>query len=115
VTTVARSHNFLKTGQIATGATQDYVVPVGKVAAVTSITFGKTVAGTPVSVYAAIFAPGDATVTYIAYGVFPGAVVVEGSVWSGRVVLQAGWTLRCARLSAAGSYSVSANGFLYSS
>lgn len=113
MTVVARSHNFLKTGIVTTGAVQDYVVPTGKVAACTSITFAKTLAGTALSVYVAIFAPGDATVTYVATGVFGVAANIESLSWTGRVVLEAGWTLRAARLSAAGQFSVSANGFLY--
>jgi hypothetical protein len=108
-----RSTNFMKTGAVATGAVIDYVVPVGKVAAITSITFAKTIAGTPVTAYAAIFAPGDATVTFVATGAFPNAAVIEAIVWNLRVVLSAGWTFRVARLSAAGTYSCSASGFLY--
>jgi hypothetical protein len=103
----------MKTGALATGAVQDYVVPTGKTAAVTSITFAKSVGGVAVSVYAAIFAPGDATVTYVAYGVFGAAAAPEMIVVPLRVVLEAGWTFRVARFSAAGTYSCSAGGFLY--
>jgi hypothetical protein len=109
----ARSHSFTKTGSLATGAVQDTVIPAGKTAAITSITFAKTVGGVAVSIYAAIFAPGDATVTYVGYGVFGAAAAPEVIVWTGRVILNAGWTFRVARFSAAGTYSVSAGGFLY--
>jgi hypothetical protein len=113
VTTPARSHNFLKTGIITTGALQDYTVPTGKTAAVTSITIAKTQVSVALSVYCAIFAPGDVTVTYVAVGVFGAAANIEATVWAGRVTLAAGWTFRVARLSAAGQYSASVNGFLY--
>jgi hypothetical protein len=113
VSSVLRSTNFLKTGVVTTAAVKDYVVPAGKVAVVTSVTFTKTLAGTAISIYAAIFAPGDATTTFVATGVFGAAANIESLSWSGRVVLQAGWTFRMARLSAAGQWAGSANGFLY--
>lgn len=98
---------------MTTGAVQDYVVPTGKTAALKSLTVAKTQVSVAVTAYVAIFAPGDATVTYVWTAVFGAAANIESLVWAGTVVLEAGWTLRAARLSAAGQYACSASGFLY--
>ena len=110
---VARTTNFLKTGTQTTGVI-DYVVPAGKVAAVTSITFAKQVVGAACTAYAAIFAPGDSTTTIIAAGVLPSTTILEVISWLGRVVLEDGWTLRVGRLNGTGQWASSAAGFLYS-
>ncbi len=90
-------------------------MPTGKVAAVTSITFAKTQISVACSIYVGIFAPGDTTLTYVATVAFGTAANIESFSWVGRVTLEPGWTLRTARFSAAGQFSVSASGFLYSS
>jgi hypothetical protein len=108
----ARSTNFHKIAVQTTGVF-DYTVPTGKVAAVTSASYAKTIANTPVSVYMGFFAPGDANVSLCDAQVFSGVTVVEVANHQLRVVLQAGWTLRMARLSAAGTWSAQASGFLY--
>lgn len=105
------SKNFLKTGTQTTG-NFDYVVPTGYRASIKGMTAYKAVAATPVDVFFGIFAPGDATLTPVWIAVMLGTTKVESMVWNGTVVIEAGWTLRATRSTAAGTWSASASGFL---
>lgn len=87
-------------------------MPTGYKASVKGMTAYKAVAATPVDVLFQIFAPGDATGTPIWIASMIGTTKVESQVWSGTVVLNAGWTLRVQRSSAAGTWSASASGYL---
>jgi len=105
------SKNFHKTGTQTTGVI-DFVVPTGYVAVVKGMTAYKTVAATPVDVLFSIFAPGDATASPIWIASMIGTTKVESLTLLTDVVLQAGWTLRVQRSTAAGSWSATASGFL---
>lgn len=105
------SKNFLKTGTQTTGII-DYVVPTGYVASVKGLTAYKTIAATPVDVLFGMFAPGDATLTPIWIAVMLGTTKVESLTLLTTAVLEAGWTLRVQRSTAAGSWSAQASGFL---
>lgn len=108
------SANFLKTGSQTTG-TFDFVVPTGRVASVQGMTAYKATATPACDVIFMIFAPGDATTSPIWIASMPSTTVIQSMVWVGKVVLQAGWTLRAQRSSVAGTWSATASGFLLTS
>lgn len=105
------SQDFIQSAA-QTAGTVNYTVPTGYVMSLRGMTAYKSTAATACSVYAAITDVTNTFNTVIWIANLLSVTTVQSEVWNGMVVAQPGCKLVFGRLSAGGTWFVSASGFL---